>query len=147
MERHMEALSGNFEIKTIADAPLGNTVYQVCKGAWLQTERIPCDITENYLVFGYLRWLGDGLPGTYYATVFAYDAEGKVIPGDGSYWHYHHNGQELPSNKWVKIKFIVGPNGKPHSPTTKFISVGAGVNYTQGTGTIQYCGWSVRMLN
>jgi len=49
------------KLKQISDAPLGNMVFETnLSDHWVESERIPCDVTETYEAYGYMRWCGDG---------------------------------------------------------------------------------------
>jgi len=134
-----------FQEVQIADAPFGTRVFQTkSSDIWLETRRYPIDTNSTYLCFGNLRWLGDGDPKKYYITVYEYDFKKVTLTTKGGAYHYYyHSGFTLPNNEWVTVKFPIGKNGYPHHPEAKFFSIGAGVNYSGGSGTIQYNGFNV----
>jgi hypothetical protein len=133
------------ETKYISDAPFGAEVFESNGAdAWYETMQIPIDIKSTYSCSGYLRWLGDGDPKTYYATCYQYNYLKNNIKGDGSFYYYAHKGLTLAENKWIKVEFTVGPKGqKLHHSDARFMSIGAGINYGQGNGTVQFCGWTI----
>jgi len=128
----------------IDDAPFGTRVFQASSSnTWLETKRYPIDSNSTYWCYGNLRWLGDNSPATYYFTVYEYNLSNKNLGGDGTFYHYHHSGKVLPSNKWIHVKFPLGLHGHPHHADAKYFSIGAGVNYTGGNGTHQYNGFYI----
>ncbi|KAH3764251.1 hypothetical protein Pelo_3898 [Pelomyxa schiedti] len=145
--RFVRGHGGRCTEMAIPDAPLGSMVTVVSGCTWLETAHVPISTTEDYLCEGWLKWMGDGDPKVQYPTAYEWDWQGENLAPQGhSFWYYHTNGLKLPTATWVHLKWIMGPTGSRHSPDAKFMSVGVGVNYTEGTGTMQLCGWSITKL-
>jgi hypothetical protein len=64
------AASGLLKEIDIEDAPVGTRVSQTDASCWLISRKYPLDKSKTYSVSGYIRWTGEGNPGTYYATVY-----------------------------------------------------------------------------
>jgi hypothetical protein len=91
---------------TVNDAPYGCAVLQMKCQTWLASKRIPIDIFATYNIRGYTKWLGDGDPGKYYATVYAYNAAGDNIGKDGLYFFYFESAIQPRDNTWIVHELV-----------------------------------------
>eukprot|EP00026_Physarum_polycephalum_P019237 Phypoly_transcript_21154.p1 GENE.Phypoly_transcript_21154~~Phypoly_transcript_21154.p1 ORF type:complete len:156 (+),score=11.00 Phypoly_transcript_21154:105-572(+) len=130
----------------VEDAPHGCEVYQMKGETWLQSQHFPIDKYATYNIRGYTRWLGKDDPAHYYATVYEYNSAKEMIITEGRYFWYFESAIKPTNSDWIVHQARLGVKGtRQHHPDAKYFSFGIGVNYRNGKGTYQTCGWTVSM--
>ena len=138
---------------TTSTSPVGTEVLTIAGTAtWGRGPRIRLDRTQNYEVEMWIRKTAGASAGVYYMVVSNWDANGAVIGGDGTDWHYPTSAvaqTTLTTGTWVKHSFVVGPYGgtKNHNSTATYIGVGFIVNLSGGTDTLQLTGFKCRPIS
>lgn len=146
----MNVLRGPVEQTKNTQAPFGNVIYRTSVAmAYTSTQPIPICPNRRYRLRGWIRRTSkDETPcGIYWIGYQFLDAQNNNIQGIGTCYSYFVHGQQgssLNYNTWRYFEFDVGPGGKKGIVAqARFLSLGCYVNYKEGAGTYQFCGFEV----
>ncbi len=138
--------SGTGAHRVVSDGAAGTGVFENSPGSqvWIDSDaRVPVNQGYAYEVRGsFRRRDSGGLAGGIFLGVSLYDGAGANLPGDGTWWYYPVESQELTGTEWHSFAFRFGADTERpfdtstlngvQGPEARFMSVGAILNYAGG---------------